>query len=357
MDVGGRPPCSPCSDGRSPRGDGELAVGPHRPSRPGLAERKAEDARRGARAPVRGIIAPCRPTRSPNRSGCWWWTTSGTSAPPWPSAWRGSAARSPRRPAPAAALEVLRLAPFDLAFLDLRLGAESGLDLLPRLLGGAAGARRGHDHRLRHLRHRGGGGQARRGGLPAQALHARRRSATWWSGSLERRRLTVRLGDLEARLGEAAPDVFLETASPRMRSVLEVLEKAAPHDASILLRGESGTGKGVLARALHALSPRRDKPVRHRQLPHPHRRAARQRALRPRPRRLHRRGQGHARPRRGGRGRHALPRRDRRDLARRSRPSSSASCRSGATSASARPRPAPPTSASWPPPTATSRPR
>ena len=34
----------------------------------------------------------------------------------------------------AAALEALRLAPYDLAFCDLRLGAESGLDLIPRLL-------------------------------------------------------------------------------------------------------------------------------------------------------------------------------------------------------------------------------
>jgi NtrC-family two-component system response regulator AlgB len=36
--------------------------------------------------------------------------------------------------------------------------------------------------------------------------------------------------------------------------------KAAPHDVSVLLRGESGTGKGVLARALHAASPRRERP-------------------------------------------------------------------------------------------------
>ena len=39
-----------------------------------------------------------------------------------------------------------------------------------------------------------------------------------------------------------------------------MLEKAAGHDVSVLLRGESGTGKGVLARALHACSPRRDRP-------------------------------------------------------------------------------------------------
>lgn len=45
-----------------------------------------------------------------------------------------------------------------------------------------------------------------------------------------------------------------------MRAALEVLERAAAHDVPALLRGESGTGKTVLARALHQMSPRRDRP-------------------------------------------------------------------------------------------------
>ncbi len=39
-----------------------------------------------------------------------------------------------------------------------------------------------------------------------------------------------------------------------------MIERAAAADAPVLLRGPSGTGKGVLARALHARSPRRDRP-------------------------------------------------------------------------------------------------
>jgi len=160
---------------------------------------------------------------------------------------------------PAAALEMLRLSPFDLAFVDLRLGAESGLDLVPRLLAERPGldvviitAYATFDTAVEAVK-RGAVDYLPKPFTPAQIRHVVERLQ-------ERRKLAIRVGDLEARLGEAAPDVFLETASPRMRAALEVLEKAAPHDASILLRGESGTGKGVLARTIHALSPRRDKP-------------------------------------------------------------------------------------------------
>jgi NtrC-family two-component system response regulator AlgB len=45
-----------------------------------------------------------------------------------------------------------------------------------------------------------------------------------------------------------------------MRAVLEVLSRAAQTDVSVLFRGESGTGKGVLARAMHAESKRKSRP-------------------------------------------------------------------------------------------------
>jgi DNA-binding NtrC family response regulator len=46
-----------------------------------------------------------------------------------------------------------------------------------------------------------------------------------------------------------------------MRKVTERLIQAAAHDVPVLLRGESGTGKSWLARALHANSPRRAGPL------------------------------------------------------------------------------------------------
>ncbi|MCA9592509.1 MAG: sigma 54-interacting transcriptional regulator [Myxococcales bacterium] len=49
---------------------------------------------------------------------------------------------------------------------------------------------------------------------------------------------------------------MLESASPSMRSAVDVVLKSAKSDAPVLIRGESGTGKSLLAAELHRLSPR-----------------------------------------------------------------------------------------------------
>jgi two-component system response regulator HydG len=48
--------------------------------------------------------------------------------------------------------------------------------------------------------------------------------------------------------------------SPAMQSVYRLARQVAPSRATVLITGESGTGKGELARTIHALSPRADKP-------------------------------------------------------------------------------------------------
>jgi NtrC-family two-component system response regulator AlgB len=158
-----------------------------------------------------------------------------------------------------AALEALRHAPFDLAFLDLRLGQESGLDLLPRLLAERPGldvvmitAYATFDTAVEAVK-RGAADYVPKPFSPSQIRLIVERLAA-------RRAEAARVGDLESRLGEAAPEVSLDTASPRMRAVLEVVRRVAASDVAVLLRGESGTGKGVLARTLHAVSPRRARP-------------------------------------------------------------------------------------------------
>lgn len=53
----------------------------------------------------------------------------------------------------------------------------------------------------------------------------------------------------------------LIAGSPAMQPVIEVVQRVAPSDASVLITGENGTGKGVVARALHAASSRSSRPL------------------------------------------------------------------------------------------------
>ena len=49
--------------------------------------------------------------------------------------------------------------------------------------------------------------------------------------------------------------------SPSMKKIFRIVEKVAGSDTTILLNGETGTGKGLIARAIHECSPRRGKPL------------------------------------------------------------------------------------------------
>jgi transcriptional regulator with PAS, ATPase and Fis domain len=62
------------------------------------------------------------------------------------------------------------------------------------------------------------------------------------------------------RPGAPLPSAWLSTRNERMRELLKRLEVVAPTTATVLLRGETGTGKEVLARVLHAISRRRKGP-------------------------------------------------------------------------------------------------
>jgi DNA-binding NtrC family response regulator len=56
--------------------------------------------------------------------------------------------------------------------------------------------------------------------------------------------------------GQSGGRMTLIATSPEMRPVLELIERVGPSEANVLITGENGTGKGVVARALHAVSPR-----------------------------------------------------------------------------------------------------
>ncbi len=77
---------------------------------------------------------------------------------------------------------------------------------------------------------------------------------------LERQRLMSEVTPLPARVRGHSDFAMLFGTSPRMEEVKNTIEQVAETNATVLIRGESGTGKGVVARMIYAQSSRRAKP-------------------------------------------------------------------------------------------------
>ncbi len=158
-----------------------------------------------------------------------------------------------------AALAAVGQRTFDIAFIDLRIGEASGLDLLPKLLAESPHlaavvltAYAAFDTAVEAVK-RGAADYLPKPFTPDQIRHVVAKLA-------ERKATLGRLAELDQQLKLAVPETVLETQSPKMQAALDVVSRAADTDVAVLLRGESGTGKGVLARALHAQSRRRAAP-------------------------------------------------------------------------------------------------
>ncbi|MDB5970864.1 MAG: sigma-54-dependent Fis family transcriptional regulator [Hydrocarboniphaga sp.] len=145
---------------------------------------------------------------------------------------------------------------FDACVLDLDLGEDSGLDLLPKLREWAPWMRvimaTATDDVATAL-------SAIRVGAadylvkpcdPSQLSHA-------VAQQVEARRLEQRVLALENDRGRDR-QLDLRTANPALSATLDLGRRVAGTDATLLLLGESGTGKSVLARAIHDMSPRRE---------------------------------------------------------------------------------------------------
>jgi len=65
---------------------------------------------------------------------------------------------------------------------------------------------------------------------------------------------------LRDAVGESVETSAMVAESPAMAALMEKARRIAPLDASVLLTGESGVGKGLLARMIHSLSPRASRP-------------------------------------------------------------------------------------------------
>jgi two-component system, NtrC family, nitrogen regulation response regulator NtrX len=154
------------------------------------------------------------------------------------------------------ALGLLAEGPADAVFLDVKMPGEDGLDILAEIRERHPGTQvvmiSGH-------------------GTIDTAVEATRRGAfDFLQKPLDTDRLLVTLRNVLDRRGlEASVEALRSEVesqhqivgrSPAIRSVLERIERVAPTDARVLITGENGTGKELVARALHRSSRRSDQP-------------------------------------------------------------------------------------------------
>ena len=74
--------------------------------------------------------------------------------------------------------------------------------------------------------------------------------------TLERRRLIDELSELRNQLGEEYSFHTMVSKSARMRKIFDLIEQVGPLRSTVLINGETGTGKELVAQALHAADPR-----------------------------------------------------------------------------------------------------
>jgi two-component system, NtrC family, response regulator GlrR len=78
--------------------------------------------------------------------------------------------------------------------------------------------------------------------------------------ALENRRLSTEIERLKGLVEERYAPTNVVTRSEKMRSVLEAVSRIARTESTVLLLGESGTGKDLIARLIHLAGSRREKP-------------------------------------------------------------------------------------------------
>jgi len=148
---------------------------------------------------------------------------------------------------------------FDLAFVDLRLGTSDGLDLIPDLLASCPWlkivvitAYASVESAVEAMR---------RGAtdyIPKPFTPEHVELVTGRVGVI--RTMEQRINTLKEHLERLHPEVSFISRHSGMQRALELARQVARSEAVVLLRGPSGTGKSVLARAIHSWSRRAEKP-------------------------------------------------------------------------------------------------
>ena len=79
--------------------------------------------------------------------------------------------------------------------------------------------------------------------------------------AIEKTRLVTEITELRRQLSDDQDRAFLFWGdSPEMSTIASVIEQVSDSDVTVLIRGESGVGKELVARAIHQRSPRKDRP-------------------------------------------------------------------------------------------------
>ena len=157
------------------------------------------------------------------------------------------------------AMRLLLRTPADLAMIDLRMPDVNGLDLLREIRRAVPGCEvilmTGH-------------------GAVSSAVDAIKLGAReYLTKPFDFDRLRKVLAGIRVEIDRRAQVVALESAvahqlefcgmlgrSPAMQEVFSLIQRLAPHAKSVLLSGETGTGKELAARAFHQVGPRRTRP-------------------------------------------------------------------------------------------------
>lgn len=149
---------------------------------------------------------------------------------------------------------------FDLAFVDLRLGAENGMDLIPLLMSASPWlkivvitAYASIETAVEAMR-KGATDYISKPFTPQQVGIVAERVAMV-------RSMEQRIATLNEDIERSHPEVLFSSRHSGMQRAIELARQVAPSEAVIILRGPSGTGKTVLARAIHRWSLRANKPI------------------------------------------------------------------------------------------------
>jgi two-component system response regulator AtoC len=157
------------------------------------------------------------------------------------------------------ALAMIDHSPVDAVLCDLRMPGIDGFDLMPqiaRLLPGVPiilMSAHGTQDLVIEAIQRGAYDYLAKPFQPAEIRLTLRKAH-------EREELRRKNSLLERDISRTLGDRAIVAASDGMIALLELLERTAAYKSTVLVTGESGSGKEVIARAVHSQSPRRDQP-------------------------------------------------------------------------------------------------